>query len=97
MNSDHGDDLFGEDFPAMTRIVLTVAHLGLPKPEDLAAGRCWGDKHDKLDVREGNLAALCQKCHLGYDRDDHISHQRENRLARKRAETLATGQRPLEV
>lgn len=72
-------------------VVLTVAHLGLPTPADLAAGRCWGDKHDKLDTRPGNLAVLCQSCHLGYDRDDHLRHAAETRRARK----LASGQRPL--
>lgn len=47
-------------------VVLTVAHLGLPYPD----GRP-GNKHDKQDVRDENLAALCQRCHLNYDRDEH--------------------------
>jgi len=92
MSSDHGFALFG-DFPSIVTIVLTVAHLGLPREGDW---RCWGDKHDKFDVRDGNLCALCQRCHLGYDRDDHLARQRENRAARKFAATVAKGQAPLE-
>lgn len=57
-----------------TRVVLTIAHLGTPHPD----GRP-GDKHDKLDVRPDNLAALCQKCHLAYDMDDHVRHAAETR------------------
>jgi hypothetical protein len=48
-------------------IVLTVAHLGAPH----ADGRP-GDVHDKMDCRDENLAALCQRCHLNYDRDEHV-------------------------
>lgn len=39
-----------------TKVVLTVAHLD----------------HDKTNNRFWNLAALCQKCHLGYDLHRHI-------------------------
>ena len=39
--------------------VLTVAHLGVPKPDGTP-----GDKHDKTDVRDENLAALCPRCHI---------------------------------
>ena len=54
-----------------SRVVLTVAHLGAP----LADGSP-GDKHDKADVREENLAALCQRCHLNFDREDHLARTR---------------------
>lgn len=64
----------------LSRVVLSVAHLGTPHPD----GRP-GDKHDKHDVRPENLAALCQSCHLVYDRADHIAHARENRRARREA------------
>jgi len=47
-----------------SRVVLTTAHLGEP----FAAN---GDKHDKRDIRAENLAALCQRCHLNFDRDEH--------------------------
>lgn len=65
------------------RIVLTVAHLGVAKPDGTP-----GDKHDKMDVRDENLAALCQKCHLNYDRDDHIRNAAETRRRRR----IETGQ-----
>ena len=61
-----------------SRVVLTVAHLGVPR----ADGRP-GDKHDKSDCRLENLAALCQRCHLNFDRDDHVRHAAATR-ARKR-------------
>lgn len=60
------------------RIVLTVAHLGVAKPDGTP-----GDKHDKMDVRDENLAALCQKCHLNYDRDDHVRNAAETRRRRR--------------
>lgn len=77
LNSDVGFSLFG-DFPSMVRIVLTTAHLGVPYPD----GRP-GNKHDKMDVRPENLAALCQRCHLNYDRDEHIQNARRTRLRMK--------------
>lgn len=51
------------------RIVLTIAHLN----------------HNPADNRPENLAALCQRCHLNHDKEQH----RETRKARKDA------QRPL--
>ncbi len=48
-------------------VVLTTAHLGVAKSDGSP-----GDKHDKLDVRPENLAALCQRCHLDLDREDHL-------------------------
>ena len=65
------------------RIVLTVAHLGVPYPD----GRP-GDSHDKLDVREENLAALCQPCHLRYDMPEHRLNAARNRRLRR----IAAGQ-----
>ena len=79
MHSDHGEALFGRYFPRMVRIILTVAHLGTPKPDGSR-----GNKHDKLDCRDENLAALCQRCHLNYDRADHLAVQAKNRRARQR-------------
>lgn len=66
MNSTEGLRLFGE-FPKLVKIILTVAHLGAP----LSDGQP-GDKHNKMDCRPENLAALCQRCHLNYDRDEHV-------------------------
>jgi hypothetical protein len=53
------------------RIVLTVAHIN----------------HDETDCSAGNLAALCQRCHLRHDVNQH----QRNRAARPRAE-LATAE-----
>lgn len=55
-------------------IVLTTAHLGVPKPDGTP-----GDKHDKKDCRPENLAALCQKCHLTIDRAEHRQNAARNR------------------
>jgi len=59
-----------------SKVMLTVAHLGAPKPDGSP-----GDKRDKMDCRDENLAALCQRCHLNYDRDEH---QQNSALTRRR-------------
>lgn len=61
-----------------SKVVLTVAHLGVAKPNGEP-----GDPHDKMDVRDENLAALCQPCHLRYDMPEHIANRRRNRLKRQ--------------
>lgn len=66
----------------------TVAHLGAPNPDGTP-----GNKHDKMDVRDENLAALCQRCHLNYDRDEHLANAAATR--RRRREEL--GQMPLGI
>lgn len=69
---------FAEWFPHMTedmtRIILTVAHLGKDKPDGTP-----GDKRDTMDCREDNLAALCQRCHLNFDREQHLQKRMHNR------------------
>ncbi|MCI0553565.1 MAG: hypothetical protein L0287_21675 [Anaerolineae bacterium] len=67
-------------------VVLTVAHLGIDKP-DGSPGR----RDDLADLREDNLAALCQRCHLNYDRDDNL----RRRLLNQRAARLARGEQLL--
>lgn len=49
-------------YPYMV-IVLTIAHVHDKNPE-----AC------ELD----NLAALCQRCHLNHDQEDHIRSRRQN-------------------
>lgn len=66
-----------------SKVVLTVAHLGIDKPDGTP-----GDKSDTMDCRAENLAALCQRCHLEYDRDDHIRNRKINQVKRQ----LAYGQ-----
>lgn len=53
---------------AVTRVVLATAHLN----------------HDPGDNRPRNLAALCQRCHLAHDREEH-RRQRWLTLFRRRA------------
>jgi len=52
---------------AKGKIVLTVAHLN----------------HIEMDVRDENLKALCQRCHLRYDIDHHQVNARKTRRAKK--------------
>jgi len=56
-------------------VVLTTAHLD----------------HTPENVDDGNLLALCQGCHLWYDREHHAETRRETR----RAAESAAGQIPL--
>lgn len=56
-------------------VVLTVAHLN----------------HTPEDCRDENLAAMCQRCHLAYDRDHHA----ETRASTMEARRLAAGVVPL--
>lgn len=74
------------DGERVTFVVLTIAHLGVPYPDGTP-----GSKHDKLDVRPENLLALCQRCHLREDRDEHTRHAAETR----RKKQLAAGQQLL--
>lgn len=76
MNSGCGIHLFGEDFPKIIKIVLTVAHID----------------HDTANNADDNLAALCQKCHLTHDAKFHVANARGTRIEKKRAAIRATGQ-----
>lgn len=46
-------------------VVLTVAHLN----------------HTPEDCREDNLRAMCQRCHLNYDKDEHNAQAARTRAA----------------
>lgn len=71
-------DAWVEDGIKLIRIVLTVAHLGTAQADGSP-----GDKHDTFDVRPENLAHLCQRCHLNFDRDDHIANAAQTRRRKK--------------
>lgn len=87
MAPDDWDRLFGSGaFPKYIDIVLTVAHLGVPYPD----GRP-GNKHDKSDCRSENLAALCQRCHLNFDRPDHLARARATRERKRRERDASRG------
>ena len=79
-------ELRDDDGTPPTLVILTIAHLGVPHLD----GRP-GDKHDTMDVRESNLARLCQRCHLLEDMDDHVRAAAETRRQRQRT----AGQREL--
>lgn len=70
-----------------TRVVLTVHHIGVDKPDGTP-----GDPHDKMDVRDENLAALCQRCHFIADLPIHIEKARLTRAEKKQQRLEATGQ-----
>jgi hypothetical protein len=83
-------DYLPEEYDAaekFTRVILTVHHIGVEKPDGTP-----GDMHDKMDCRDENLIALCQRCHLLADLDEHIRKAQITRL-QKRDEAIAeTGQ-----
>lgn len=55
------------DVDRFTRVVLTIAHLD----------------HVIEHNDDGNLKALCQKCHLAHDQAHHMENARRTRRARK--------------
>ena len=59
-------------------IVLTVAHLN----------------HIEMDVRDENLKAMCQRCHLRYDVEHHQVNARKTRRAKKAHGELFTEEQP---
>lgn len=63
-------------------VILTTAHLGTGT----------GDKHDKQDVRPENLKAMCQRCHLLFDLDDHLMHALATRSEKIHAAHVEAGQ-----
>ena len=65
---------------ARGKVILTVAHLGAPKLDGTP-----GDPHDKMDVRDENLKAMCQRCHLRYDAKEHAANARETRRKKRAA------------
>lgn len=50
-----------------TKIILTIAHLD----------------HDTTNNEMSNLKAMCQRCHLHYDKDHHSKNSRETRNKKK--------------
>lgn len=64
---------------AMTRqVYLGTAHLD----------------HDPQNSAARNLRALCQRCHLRHDRDEHLRRRRRNRLRRRALGDLFHGPYP---
>lgn len=63
---------------AKGKVVLTCAHLGVPKPDGSP-----GNKHDKNDCRMENLKAMCPRCHLRFDVDEHMANAKKTRELKK--------------
>lgn len=74
------------DLDNATQIILTVAHLGTPLADGTPVS-----KSDTMDCRDENLAALCQRCHLNFDRNDHL----RNRIINKRRRLVEAGQQEM--
>jgi len=72
LNSTDGDILFDGKYPKRIKIILTIAHLD----------------HNKTNNDYDNLAALCQKCHLGIDLKHHMGNARETRNKKKGLQKL---------
>lgn len=70
-----------------SRVILTTAHLGTDT----------GDKHDKMDVRPENLKAMCNRCHLIFDLDDHIANAKETRNRKKKEAAQEAGQMEMQL
>lgn len=68
-------------------VVLTVAHLGIAKPDGTP-----GDKYDTMDCRPENLMAMCQRCHLAFDQKDHIRKSAETRIHKRHQRHVDAGQ-----
>lgn len=72
MNSDVGYGYFGTFGVKEIKIVLTIAHLD----------------HDITNNDPSNLKALCQKCHLNYDKDHHRKNSKATIEKKKGLQSL---------
>lgn len=61
--------------PRQTRVVLATAHRD----------------HDPTNNRSANLVALCQRCHMLNDKEEHLRRRRLTYLARRALGDLFTG------
>ena len=65
-------EVFDNEKQKVTKVILTIAHLD----------------HDKTNNDYENLAALCQKCHLGIDLKHHMKNARDSRNKKKKLQSL---------
>lgn len=70
-----------------TLVILTVHHIGVPYPDGTP-----GDPRDKMDVRDENLIAMCQRCHLIADLPHHIASAKVTRAAKREQRITELGQ-----
>lgn len=81
------DAKHGEPHPITgSKVVLTTAHMG----------HGTGDKHDKQDVRPENLKAMCQRCHLIFDLDEHMHNANLTRHENAKKAAVNAGQMEME-
>ncbi len=73
-----------------TRVVLSVHHIGADKPDGTL-----GDPRDKMDCRDENLIALCQRCHLLADMPINIPARKHTRHVHRHDRIRAAGQQEL--
>lgn len=78
------------DDSGLTFVILTTHHKGVPKADGSP-----GDRGDKMDCRDENLAALCQRCHLLADMDLHVANRKRTHNQKKRQRQLDAGQKEL--
>lgn len=71
-------------YPRLVKVILTTHHKGIDKPDGTP-----GDPNDKMDNRDENLAALCQRCHLEADRSNHLAASHQTRRNKKQAAAVA--------
>ncbi len=76
------------DIVKSVTVILTVHHIGAPKDDGSP-----GDPHDKMDVRDCNLIALCQRCHLLADQPHHIAKRKETYALKRAARLEADAER----
>lgn len=72
IGSSYVGDVWVGNKRTLTKIVLTIAHLD----------------QDKTNNDYDNLAALCQKCHLGIDLKHHMANARETNRKKKGLQNL---------
>lgn len=69
------------------KIVLTTHHIGVPYDD----GRP-GNPHDKMDCRDVNLIALCNRCHLLADAEIHRAARKRTLQAKRETRLAVAGQ-----
>ncbi len=62
-------------------------HVGVTKPDGTP-----GDPADKMDCRDENLLALCQRCHLLADLPHNIPARRKTHFRKKHEQRVSAGQ-----
>lgn len=72
ITDDYVGEVFTNEKQKVTKIVLTIAHLD----------------NDVTNNDYSNLAALCQRCHLHLDKEQHMVNSRETRERKKKLQKL---------